>query len=75
MAAAGETDVCGICLETLPRWGGDGVTWFPCCGKVMHNACAKELQASAHGDKCHVPRPCAENGARIFRMTLKLPER
>jgi hypothetical protein len=42
---------CGICLETLPRWG-DGVSWLTCCGKVMRMACAEEFLDSTQGDKC-----------------------
>jgi hypothetical protein len=42
---------CGICLETLPRWG-DGVSWLTCCGKVMRMACAEEFLDSTQCDKC-----------------------
>ena len=52
---AAETEVCGICLETLHRWE-DGVACLTCCGKVMHVACSEELRTSAHGDKCPMCR-------------------
>ena len=53
--AAGEADVCGICLETLPPTGAD-FSRFTCCGKGMHLACTEELQASAYRNKCPMCR-------------------
>ena len=75
MAAAGERDVCGICLETLPR-SGHGFMWLTCCGKGMHKACAEELDASAHGDKCpmcRAPKPTTD--LECHRQALKWAER
>ena len=75
MAAAGETDVCGICLETLPRWAHD-FKRFACCGKGLHKACTEELQASAHGDKCPMCRaPKLSTGQESHSRTLKWAER
>ena len=75
MAAEGETDVCGICLETLSLWAGE-ITQFTCCGKNMHKACAEELGASAHHDKCPMCR--AHKPATLLeahRRALKWAER
>ena len=74
MAAAGEADVCGICLETLPRWG-DRVTWLPCCGKVMHDACSEELLASAHRNKCPMCRAPTPTTLESHRRAVKWAER
>jgi TPR repeat protein len=75
MAGAGETDVCGICLEPLPRWG-DQVIWLSCCGKGMHTACSEELQASAHRNKCPMCRaPAPSTVLESHRCTLKWAER
>ena len=72
MAAAGERDVCGICLETLPRWG-DEFIWLTCCGKGMHKACVEGLQASAHRNKCPMcrapaPTTALENHGRALKL-------
>ena len=72
---AAETEVCGICLETVHRWG-DGVTWLTCCGKVMHVACGEELRTSAHGDKCPMCRaPVPTTYLESHRRALKWAER
>ena len=75
MAAAGETDVCGICLETLPRWGHELIR-LACCGKGMHKACTEELQASAHRNKCPMCRaPLPKSALENHRRALKWAER
>ena len=73
--AEGETEVCGICLETLPRWA-DEIIRFTCCGKGMHNACTEELRASAHRNKCPMCRaPAPRTEFEAHRRALKWAER
>ena len=73
-ATIDEADVCGICLETLPRWGED-FTRFTCCGKGMHKACTEELQASAHRNKCPMCRAPVTTELENHRRALKWAER
>ena len=74
MAAAGETDVCGICLETLPPTGAE-FSRLSCCGKGMHTACSEELM-SAHHNKCPMCRvPLPTTDFEGHRRVLKWAER
>ena len=73
--AAGETDVCGICLETLPPTGAD-FSRLTCCGKGMHLACTEELQASAYRNKCPMcraplPKSALENHRRVLQWAQR----
>ena len=69
-----EADVCGICLETLPRWGR-GCIWLPCCGKRIHKVCDEDLVASAHRDKCPMCRAPTPTQLESHRLVLKWAER
>ena len=72
--AAGEADVCGICLETLPPTGAD-FSRFTCCGKGMHLACTEELQASAYRNKCPMCRAPVTTELENHRRALQWAKR
>ena len=74
-----ETDLCGICMEPLPRWGNEFKT-LTCCGKGMHKKCAEKYMASsytrAQGHPCPMCRtPLPKTGLESHLHALKWAEK